>query len=527
MLDVYGSDSGTRALLGSLRPNETLEGFQELGKYSILRPTSKSSLYIDDSPIPTDSSDAYWEWSPGFCSGRVAVEVSSPDVFRPQIYFFEVSADKNKVDTAQFRQFLEDIAEYLPEYLLGSDPEPAQAGVGGKSPLVSLWIAYARFKANAEAYLTALQAISERPITRLKYLRESVDISQAKRIDAVTIGFLRSNPSLLNALAHQKDNTLDGPNVIRDTRVNVPFHDPSVDNPPNRLILRQIKEISRQNSWLQRELVAYKGSGADAGSDLSQSTPRRLRYLSKFERKLRQITNSETFTAVASQSSRVAGLNAVSANPVYDRTHKLGLSILKKGISELSNAEMQYLSSTWRIYEAWCFCVMASALKEMYPDYDWALHRSKSYSDSLLEGRKGNRIIRLYDQLVCPSLEKENSYGYISISRERRPDFVLEIENQSSRRFVCLDAKYRVSRPGLLEAMASAHIYQNSIKLNGNPPLASCLIAPNVKNVERLAEKSYLDNYNVSCFALGKREEVMGFLLKIINRFDDGGQKDN
>jgi len=517
MLDVYSCASGDRRHLGSVSPSEVLEGLQELGVYSILRPDKNSNLYIDDSPIPTESESAFWEWSPGFYSGRVTVEVVSPTSYQPKTYFFDVAPDQKKIDKAQFANYLQDIADYLPDYLLGS--EPAKTGLGGKSPLVSLWVAYTRLKANADAYLRGLQMIRERPITRLKYLRDRVNIYQAKKIDAATISGLRSNPALLEALSQRREKTHENSSLVRDTRVNVPFHDPSVDNPPNRLILQQILEVARHAAWLRSQLSNYQSRPSDTETDVRKSLPRRLAFLDRFVRKLRQITTSEPFSIISMQTTRGSGLNAVSANPVYYRSHKLGMEILKKGVSELTFGEMQHLSSTWRIYEAWCFCAIAAGFEKSYPDYQWSLNKQRKYTDCMLEGKKGNTRIRLYDQLVCPSLENANSYGYMSISRERRPDFVIEYETPDTRNFICVDAKYRVSQQGLLDAMSSAHIYQNSLKLDGKPPIACCLVAPHVKNVNVLSQQRYWEEYQVACFAMGDKTDVDILLATVMLKF--------
>jgi hypothetical protein len=45
-------------------------------------------------------------------------------------------------------------------------------------------------------------------------------------------------------------------------------------------------------------------------------------------------------------------------------------------------------------------------------------------------------------------------------------------------RFVVFDAKYRASRANVLDAMSSAHIYQDSLRIGSRRPEASFLLVP-------------------------------------------------
>ena len=113
------------------------------------------------------------------------------------------------------------------------------------------------------------------------------------------------------------------------------------------------------------------------------------------------------------------------------------------------------------------FVVLAQQLEQHLPEYQWRLRRDVVSADMILEGQKEEERLRLYTQLICPSLENQNRYGYYSISRERRPDLVLEYSDEDGTRFICLDSKYTSHRSGVLESMASAHIYKDSIKQQG------------------------------------------------------------
>ena len=58
------------------------------------------------------------------------------------------------------------------------------------------------------------------------------------------------------------------------------------------------------------------------------------------------------------------------------------------------------------------------------------------------------------------------------------PDLVLRVDPPGGTRFVVLDVKYRASRANVLDAMASAHIYQDSLRIGSCRPDAALLLVP-------------------------------------------------
>jgi hypothetical protein len=55
---------------------------------------------------------------------------------------------------------------------------------------------------------------------------------------------------------------------------------------------------------------------------------------------------------------------------------------------------------------------------------------------------------------------------------------VLSVRTVDDIRFLTFDAKYRASRPNVLDAMASAHLYQDSLRMGERRPEASLLFVP-------------------------------------------------
>lgn len=505
VLEVFCLQEEGLIRIGSLEPDTVMQGFSERVEYYIRINSANTRLYIDDAPLPMDSQQQYWLWTPGFYSGEVNAELEQPGKSEPVRFVLDVSPSPKKTGRSQYFEYIQKIVDYSPQLLLGC--EPAKHGLGGRSRTKSPWISYARLCCFIGRYLSGLRFIVDRPCVRLSHRREQIPIHLARRVDATSVRRLNSNPALLAAVAHFREENFAP--VLDDNRIDVPFNEPTLDNPANQLILRQLKDILRLVDRLLSDFSSYKNNTSETKTDVISRMPRRLAYLVEVKKKLLKIVRNYPFDIVSLTSAAgVAGLNTVSGIPHYAMTHRLGTRILKTGISELTDSEQLYLPPTWHIYESWCFVELAQQLELRHPDFEWRLSDKMSYVDLVLEGQRGEEQIRLYSQMTCPSLASKNHYGYCSISRERKPDIVLEFINGESHRYICLDSKYRVSRFSILEAMESAHIYRDSIKWNNNAPVLSLLLTPSDHDASPLETHEYIEAYGVGCVRLKNREDA-------------------
>jgi len=89
-----------------------------------------------------------------------------------------------------------------------------------------------------------------------------------------------------------------------------------------------------------------------------------------------------------------------------------------------------------------------------------------------------------------------------SVSKERLPDLVLSVESAKGIRFLILDAKYRSSRLNVLDAMASAHIYQDSLRIGPSRPDASLLLVPSGGGAPWLEAPSFHMTHRVGVHVL-------------------------
>ena len=498
---------------GQLLQGKTLGGFEERRAYRFRVDSPDSHLYIDDAPLDMDPQRQYWHWTPGFYAGEVVAELERSGQREPLRFLLDVEPAAHKSGREQYREYLATIADYAPQLLNGS--EPARHGMGGRSEIgLSLWLRYARLRNFVEAYLSALRAICECPLIRQQHYREQIPVHLARRVDLHTVRRLESNPRLMAAIAGQQ--VLHGGLDITDNRLDVPFNQPTMDHPANRVMAMQLDSVRRLVDHLQDQFIHFQGAGSETETDLKAGMPRRIAYLSRLHKQLARIARRPPFSEVTHRHAGVAGINAVTGSPHYDRGHRLGVRILREGLSQLLDDEQHYLAPTWQIYESWCFVALARQLEGLLPDYQWHLKADIRSAEMILQGGKGDERIRLYTQMMCPSMENQNRYGYCSISRERRPDLVLEYLNGGQARYIALDSKYTTSRPGLLEAMASAHIYKDSLRLHGGEPDFSLLLAPGNPHANNISSAGYLGKHRVGCVVMQTMADAEGEVKRLI-----------
>lgn len=511
-LPVFASTAANEPL-GYLDTERALLGLSEAQTYLIGIPDQNARCYVDDALLNVDDSGQHWVWEPGFFAGEVGLELELPELAHPIRYRVDVSPAPHKSGRDQFNQYLQQIIDFMPQLATGT--EPAMHNLSGRSGFVSPWLRYARLRQFIDRYLSGLRAIQNRPIVRLSSRREQMPLHMAKRIDGITVQRLTANAALLSALSGDLD--AEPPLAPEQCNLDVPFHEPSMDNPANRLMARQLIEVRRLTRSLLAELQDVRVLGSETETDLQVRLPRRIRFLKSIDKQLGCIARSEPFTSANIEKRGVADLNTVSGHPHYNMTYRAGIRLLRQGLSDMGGDEQHYLAPTWEIYEVWCFVAFAEALQSRYPDYEWQLEQNPVSADLILRGQSGSKRITLFFQMTCPSLETPNRYGYCSVSKERRPDMLLEIVDGEQKRFICLDSKYTASKSRILDSMASAHIYRDSLRCGDAAPVLSIILVPANEEVPVLGLDNYWQRNKIGCARLAASSDSK-MLLDMVSK---------
>jgi hypothetical protein len=166
-------------------------------------------------------------------------------------------------------------------------------------------------------------------------------------------------------------------------------------------------------------------------------------------------------------------------------------------VDATETTERLWLSPSWEIYERWCFMRLGKLLKEGFPRWNW----SRRTNPHRWEGSSGERRAELRLQPTFSTSETQAPLRW-SLSKERVPDIVLSVKTGEVTRFQVFDVKYRASRTGILDAMESAHIYQDSLRISSGRPDATLLIVPRTDSAAWLASPTFVQAHRVGIYPL-------------------------
>lgn len=485
-------------------PNAVSVGFSEQCVYRIAKPSFADRLWIDDEELGASEDESFWTWQPQYYAGRVRAELRSSRSELLVPYYLDLGTDDNKLGANVFKSYVEYIAERIPELLLGT--EPATHAFSGRSDDPSVWLRYVRLVMYATSLERSIRVVAFQPIQRIRRVRRLVKLHQVYRIDTYGLLQLAGKPTLLEG----SDRMEHGGSSVTES-IDVPHEEPTFDNPANRLLLNQLKRLVRVTDELAEVMEHHVAAVSDTETRLDTRAPRRIEQLKSLRRRIRRLQELELFRELSPMQASSDGLVAIASHPEYAHAYAIAERMLRQGIDSEGGDEWHYLGPTWRIYESWCFCALASALELQLPEFEWEL-KSHSSGTRAFTGSRNDEKIGLCFQLPCRhsaiSVER-----YFSISQMRVPDLILEYQNGVERQFIVLDAKYRVTKPNLLDAMASAHIYKDSIKYADVGSVGSYLLAPHVDHVHQLASRDFHRKYGVGCLALGEEAHAQKIVL--------------
>lgn len=465
-------------LAGQLTP-----GFVEATLY-VLEARGATDVYIDDVPLARRAPGMF-EWCPGFFSGRVTAHAYA-DAALILSFQLSVGPSDQKLGEVEFDGMVDALASKWPSLLLGTYGEAGSFGADGQEG--SPEVMYLRLRSALPDFFSAMRKVCGNPILRLKQERHAVLPHRAKRMDRATVRELTKTRYGAQLLAVGSDiNAAPSP-------VSVPFTGLTTNNPPNRHMASRIDALQAATDRLIGMWSLHNVGGRDP--DLQRKIPRRLQVLRAASAELSRIRRAAPFSAVRAAEVSAAGLNAIAAHPDYARANLSAWRALRRGIA--GNAiEALPFSPTWQVYERWCFMRISEELMKQFPDATWTIR-----SPLKCVGSIHNATVTLHLQPTFHAWGNRGGHEFRSLSRQREPDMVLAVESGSEVQFLVLDAKYRVSRDNVLDAMSSAHIYNDSLRWRGHIPSGSYLLLPRTGQVDWLRDASFRDEHKVGVFAL-------------------------
>jgi hypothetical protein len=491
-------------------------GCTEGGRYEIrVEWLGPCRLLIDEVELPAIDNDLNcWHWEAGFFAGEVAATLLDAAGNRLGSYRIDVSPDPRKLGRESFVQMVEELCAFDPRLVLGH--EAARTNIGTSGVLTNPHLEYARLRLHGDRFLVAMRQLCQRPQVQLFHRREHRPAHKVRRLDLASIRNAFRNADAFSVLAGH-GNSDAPPGTLFDVRTT---HE-GVDTPANRVMLGVLQAVRRRSRLVLAALedrVAAGAHGVERDALLARMPARRA-FLASLDAGLEKVQMRRPFDEVTRNEVSAAGLNAVSAHPLYARAYRAGWAVLRAGIAGAEPDESLWMSPTWAIFERWCFVATARALEMLFPQAKWERRFPSMREDCIhFHGIDHGRQIDLHLQPRFPAFDQTSSQNFASISGERYPDIVITVTGDGVEKFLVLDAKYRVTRSNVLDAMSSAHLYRDSLRWYGRSPRASLLLVPASGGAPWLEEPQFWDAHGVGV-AVVEQGKACEQMLQVLRRF--------
>jgi hypothetical protein len=464
---------------------ELATGFSEDTDYDIRPEQAAQRVFVDD--VELLAASGWFQWRPCFYAGQVRVEVLHTSGSQAT-YDLAISPTAKKADAANFAEMIEVIRAFDQTLLGGTSAATMAFGNEGHSGLHADYVLLARLRLYGHAFLDAVAALVRSPHQKLSADRQMLPLARARRL----------HPT---ALRERKLSTLiNGTSLSGEQFDTVQVHawtsTPTVDTPANRVLLGLLKRFRATSAALREKVVSLRlGDDKDEQRNRMQ---RRIGVLNQLEAKTTKLIQHHPFTAVKAGAAGSSGLTQVAAHPSYNRAYRLGCAAMASRVEGEQAFDQLHVSPSWGIYETWCFLQALSCLEEVLevrltPAKPKAVQAQLAFHAQL----SSTHVIEVLFQANFPASKPYTGRVGWSLSRERVPDILIVERKDDMCRSLILDAKWRSGKGNVLEAMESAHIYHDSLRLNGAAPSLCVLLLPGVSEVTSLGEAEFIHTHGV------------------------------
>ena len=472
------ADSKPAVELACVATDIPQSGFREGAVYQLASDAAFAhAIFLDDEALPQDAITRHFIWKPQFYAGTVEVTLEDLQGHR-FTYLLDVAPAPNKLGRQVFEQMLHEVYAFDATLLLGPS---AAAQPFGRDPLRMLespLVALARLRRFGPSFLAAVKALCSRPHRRTELVQAVRAFSAIQRIYPPTL----CNDKILALLATEQQGVSTVESIYLETRVPAQTGDTPANRAVKALLLRFRAAV--------RNVKAAADACALGGEPEEQlkRKPRRIKLLQEMESSADMLLSSALFQSISRADVSAAGLTQLSALPAYSRAYRLGCQALRTGVVGEVKDDALSISPTYDVYEKWCFVRLHNALRAQFSLDSWTYSAHPAATCELAYAAKldDQAQLQLLFQPTFPADSVSLGSPCVSISGERRPDILLLLKTANRTRTLILDAKYRSGRGNVLDAMTSAHIYHDSLRINGRAPDLCLLLLPGPPDVPSL-----------------------------------------
>ncbi|MGY6122202.1 hypothetical protein ACW9YQ_17880 (plasmid) [Paraburkholderia strydomiana] len=449
------------------------------------------AAFVNDTPLAARRASKEWVWETGFCIGCTQLDLLDEGGTSVASARLHVTSDDGKLSDAELEHVLQDLLQWAPESISGESQTSLPFGAKGE---LAANVAYERVKQFAPLFQQALRDCQTQPHSAFEPFARSVPIDRVRRLSRSQLQNSRVAAYTAAAVSGQLSDSCS-PSV----RAERPQR--TLDTLPNRSLWTMAKGILSVVNRIREDIERAR---CKAGVDERSRYERRIVVLEDIARSMLDTFAWFKRNDIRTNQALASGLAQMMPMPTYKRAVRLNSLLRSSTFDPLSREALLPLNSTWGIYEQWSFeytCRQIEKLTGLYPQQ--RLTPLTAGAKAYVFSRDTTRII-IAAQVTFPSGPglKEGSLRY-SLSRERIPDIVLIVTHAAVTTWYVLDAKYRRSKANVLDAMASAHIYRDSLFLQGQRCGAALLLTPGAAFNEswELFTADHWDKFGTGAFA--------------------------
>lgn len=476
-----------------LLPSEVGSGLHEDNDYLLnFDARSEARMFVDDVELARDPSGLF-KWRPSFYSGRVTVDVEVPEAQGArQQYFLDVSPNPVKSGQDEFDEMVAAIRAFDQALLSGSSSASMEFGHSGTPGRFGLDILLSRLKSHGPTFLSAVEAIAALPHRSLAAEAKLLPLSRIRRLHHSSLQDRRLVACVVGRAPALE--SLDSLQISGQTSA------PTFDTPANRALLALLRRFRAAVNSMQNNVAELKLGSPPEEQNLR--VERRLEGLRTLETRAHKLLLGPLFSEVCNGETTATGLTQIAAQPTYSRAYRIGNRALATGVEGSDSADQLHVTPSWGVYETWCYLEVLKTVGKVTGRQGVEVNSKAMASDRCVSfSLDDGAVLSVLFQAKFPALKPSSGRIGWSLSKERRPDIVLVhtgIEGSDS--FV-LDAKWRSGRENVLDAMQSAHIYHDSLRVDGRSPAFALLLLPGTSSVPELEEKVFIKTHAVGAIS--------------------------
>jgi PD-(D/E)XK nuclease superfamily/Domain of unknown function (DUF2357) len=495
-LELSISPSTTAVLepLSVCGPGGHLSGLVEDTDYVLrLSGLTAISAHIDDIELQRCASNEGYSWRTEFYAGTVEISVLDAEC-HTYIFTAEVLPVNRKIGNDEFQSMVSDIYSFDADLLIGTAAATQGFGVESAAATLNLFVSLARIRLHGLGFLGQIEKLLNVPHRHLKPSARRIPVSKIRVLPASA-----AKDARLAAIAHAGVDTED-----------------ELDSIQLLCLLPEMSTDTAANQTLKALLLRFRArvmalirivEQSELGQERTEQNRRmkyRLALLSGLKARASTLLSQSLFSSISRAETSAAGLTHIAANPSYNLAYRRGTSSLRTGVYGNDRRDNLNVSPTWGVYETWCYVRLCKALQVELQIVEWLPTRfaSASAQVAFYTMLKSGARLELLFQADFPSESPSNSRLAWSISKKRIPDIVLVWRLEEQCKFYVLDAKYRSGVSNTFDAMESAHIYRDSLRMGVARPDQVHLLMPGPTSVKSIEDEEYWKKNQVGTISL-------------------------